>query len=315
MRTRTCIGLAIELNGERRQEKPCYGTYHGDIPDKDFRFHITIVKHEGTFPVHSHEYAELVIVLEGHATHLTNFGNHPLTPGDVLVINKHTRHGLEEARELKLCNVMYDPGQFLRGNQDLERMPGYHALFELLSRTESVDFKQRLHLSTEDLVYVSSLVSNLKAEYNAKRDGRETSIRSMFLLLVTHLSRLWSRRKESCSSPLVRMARVMAHIQSHYREPLQIDELARLAHWSTSQFRRAFKRVYNMTPVRFINQLRLQQACEMLKDPNQNITEIALETGFSSSAFFSTQFRKFIGEKPSHYRQRHMAGKPGQDYY
>ena len=58
---------------------------------------------------------------------------------------------------------------------------------------------------------------------------------------------------------------------------------------------------------------RLQEACEKLKDPNQNITDIALETGFSSSAFFSTQFRKFIGEKPSQYRQRHLADKAGWD--
>src|SRR5262245_47728397 len=100
MRARKIIGSAVELNGGGTREKPCYGTYHGDIPDRSFRLNIAMVKHEGSFPLHSHEYAELVIVLGGRATHLTNFGNHPLEDGDVVVINRHTRHGFAEAQGL-----------------------------------------------------------------------------------------------------------------------------------------------------------------------------------------------------------------------
>jgi hypothetical protein len=39
------IGSAVEINGGYPREKPCYGTYHGDIPDASFRFNITVVKH------------------------------------------------------------------------------------------------------------------------------------------------------------------------------------------------------------------------------------------------------------------------------
>src|SRR5687768_10094930 len=186
-------------------------------------------------------------------------------------------------------------------------MMGYHALFDLEPRSRRTGFKERLHLSTDELVYVTSLVSTLKAEFDSRNDGRLTTIRSMFLLLVTHLSRLYTRQKQNTSTPLVRMANVISHIQRHYREPLRLSELARLAHWSASQFRRNFKRIYNTSPVKFITQVRLHEACEMLKDPNRDITGVALDSGFCSSSFFSTQFKNYLGESPSQYRHRKLS--------
>jgi AraC-like DNA-binding protein/mannose-6-phosphate isomerase-like protein (cupin superfamily) len=307
MHARKMIGSAVELNGGCTKKKPCYGTYHGDIPDGSFRFNITVVRHEQSFPLHSHEYAELVIVLGGRATHLTNYGNHPLENGDVVVINRQTKHGFANAQGLKLCNIMYDPRQFLAGQGDLDKMMGYHALFDLQPRSRPAEFKERLHLSTDELVYVTSLVSTLKAEFDSRNDGRQTTIRSIFLLLVTHLSRLYTRQKEHTGTPLVRMANVISHIQRHYRESLRLADLARLAHWSASQFRRNFKRIYNTSPVKFITQVRLHEACEMLKDPNRDITAVAMEAGFSSSSFFSTQFKSYLGESPSEYRRRKLS--------
>jgi AraC family L-rhamnose operon transcriptional activator RhaR/AraC family L-rhamnose operon regulatory protein RhaS len=239
--------------------------------------------------------------------HLTNCGNHPLEDGDVVVINRRTKHGFSDARDLILCNIMYDPAQFLSGHRDLDKMMGYHVLFDLEPRARRSEFKERLHLSTEELVYVTSLISALKAEFDSQNDGRKTSIRCTFLLLVTQLSRLYARQKEQASTAHVRMANVMSYIQTHYREPLPLEDLARMAHWSPSQFRRKFKRIYSTSPNKFISQVRLHEACEMLKDPNRDITDVAMETGFSSSSFFATQFRNYLGESPSQYRRRKLS--------
>jgi AraC-like DNA-binding protein len=202
---------------------------------------------------------------------------------------------------------MYDPAQFLSGQRDLDKMMGYHVLFDLEPRSSRREFKERLHLSTEELVYVTSLISALKEEFDSENDGRKTSIRCTFLLLVTQLSRLYSRQREHSGTAHVRMANVISYIETHYREPLPLEDLARLAHWSPSQFRRNFKRIYNTSPIKFISQVRLHEACEMLKDPNRGITDVAMETGFSSSSFFATQFRNYLGESPSQYRRRKLS--------
>lgn len=302
------IGSALELNSGQAKEKPCYGTYHGDIPDQSFRFNISIVEHHGSFPMHSHEYSELVIVLGGRATHLTNHGNHPLEDGDVVVINRYARHGFGDAQGLKLCNIMYDPRQFLAGHRELDKMMGYHALFDLQPRSRHPrEFRERLHLATDELMYVTSLISTLKAEFDGRSDGRQIVIKSTFLLLVTHLSRLYAKQRQYTTTPLVRMANVISYIQEHFAEDLRVDDLAKIAHWSASQFQRNFKRLYNTTPIQFINQVRIHEACELLRDPNTDITNVALATGFSSSSFFSMRFKRSMGERPSDYRRKKLS--------
>jgi AraC-like DNA-binding protein/quercetin dioxygenase-like cupin family protein len=305
------IGIAWELSAGQLREQRCYGTYRDDLPDPAMRFNVLFVKHDGAFKMHSHEYSELVIVLGGRGVHLTDYENYPLEEGDVFVIKGNTRHGFSEARDLKLCNIQYDPDQFLRGQRALEKMMGYHALFDLEPRSYRPEhFDERLHLTADELVYVTSFLATLKTELDARNEGREVIIKSTFLLLVTYLSRRYASQKQGHATPLVRMANAMAHIQKHFREPLRVADLAALAHLSESQFQRIFKRTYQIAPHKFIQQVRLHEASEMLKDPNRDITNIALDAGFASSSLFATQFKRQFGQTPSEYRRTKLAELP-----
>jgi len=305
---------AVEWNGAHAQERVYYGTYARDIPDRTFRFRISVVEHTYSLNLHHHEYAELVIVLGGRAIHLTEFEDHAVNDGEVVVINPNVRHGFKNPQGLKLCLIMYDPRQLLVGHQDLRKMTGYHALFELQPRALGPNrFTERLRLSADELLYVTSLISILKAEFEGRSDGRRTIIKSTFVLLVAYLSRLYATRNHDHRTPMLRMTNVVSHIQKHFREPLAVDELARIAHLSASQFQRNFKRTYNTTPVRFINQVRILEACEMLEDPNLDITEIAFGTGFCSSSFFATQFKRYMGESPSQFRRKKLSERDRQN--
>ena len=94
-----------------------------------------------------------------------------------------------DANKLNLCNLMFDPSQFLEGRSELEEMMGYHALFDLQPRTRSVD--RRLHLSTEHLEYTSNLIAILKSEYENQSEGR----RLVLKLLVAFRMPAFLRRK------------------------------------------------------------------------------------------------------------------------
>jgi AraC-like DNA-binding protein/mannose-6-phosphate isomerase-like protein (cupin superfamily) len=305
------IGWATEFSGRQQREQLCYGTFRGDMPDPAFRFNIIFVEHASDFKMHSHEYAELVIVLAGRGLHLTDQGNHLLEQGDVFVISGNHRHGFKDPQGLRLCNIMYDPDQALANSRELKRMMGYHALFDLEPRsTQPGGLNERLHLSTDEMVYVTSLSSTLKSEFDGRAEGRQGIVRNLFQVLVITLCRLYANHKAGAMTPLTRMARVMSHIQQRFREPLSVDDLARIAHLSRSQLQRLFKRTYHITPLQFILKVRLHEACEMLKDPNLDITNIALDTGFSSSSFFATQFKHYMGESPSDYRRKKLAEVP-----
>jgi AraC-like DNA-binding protein/mannose-6-phosphate isomerase-like protein (cupin superfamily) len=302
------LGTATELVAGQPRPQSCFGTYAGDMPDQRFRLRIAVIEHDDSFGMHSHEYSEICIVLGGRATHLTDYGNHPLETGDAFVINGDTRHGFTGSHKLKLCNLMFDPRQFLSGQPDLHRLMGYHALFDLQPRsTHPEEFRERLHLRPSDLNRVQQLIAAMQDESGGHEDGWQTVVRSLFLQLATLLSRCYASQQPHQATPLTRLANAVAHIQKHFREPLRIEDLARLAHLSTSQFQRTFKRSYNTTVVKFITRLRLHEAIELLKDPNNDVTRAALECGFNSPAFFSTKFKELTGESPSAYRRRHLS--------
>ncbi len=304
------IGTAIQKVGPGEVLQACSGTYGGDLPDPDFRLNVLHVRHDEDFPLHGHEYAELVLVLGGRALHLTDVEEYPIEAGDVFVINDPHRHGFRDVRSLQLCNIQFDPEQLFEGAPDLERMMGFHALFDLETRErQRASFRQRLRLSEAELGEAGALARLIEDELKSghESDGRKTMALSTFLLLVTRLCRLYAEQKEASDAPVVRMAKVIAHIRRHFHEPLAVEDLADIAQLSPSQFQRTFRRLYSTTPIGFITRLRIEEACSQLRDPDRGIASIAEGTGFSTAAFFSTQFRKTMGQTPRDYRKTVLA--------
>lgn len=72
---------------------------------------------------------------------------------------------------------------------------------------------------------------------------------------------------------------------------------------STEAMTRAFTAAYGISPGKYLQVARLRLACELLRDGNKNIKEIAFSCGFSSQNYFSRVFRQVIGISPGAYRK------------
>jgi AraC family transcriptional regulator len=97
-----------------------------------------------------------------------------------------------------------------------------------------------------------------------------------------------------------RINRVVDHIKDHLGEPLPIEKLARLAHFSPFHFHRIFRSHVGEPLHAFIRRLRLEKAVfRMLHGPKTSLTKLALEVGFASSSDFSRAFKDLYGFSPS----------------
>ncbi len=83
---------------------------------------------------------------------------------------------------------------------------------------------------------------------------------------------------------------------------LTLDELAALCHMSLSSFKRKFNEVYDESPIKYISNMKLQKALELLRDKNNRITDIAYDVGFESLTTFNRAFKAQYGKSPSDYR-------------
>ena len=102
-----------------------------------------------------------------------------------------------------------------------------------------------------------------------------------------------------------RINKVIDYISLHLNDDLSLKRLAGKAHFSASHFQRVFQRVTGETVNQFIRRIRLENAANKLKNnPKLNITEIAYDLGFSSSACFAREFRRYFGMSATMYRYR-----------
>lgn len=85
--------------------------------------------------------------------------------------------------------------------------------------------------------------------------------------------------------------------------PFKIEELAKMCHISETHFRRVFSEYMKMSPVKYINHVRIRQACNELRRTSDSINVIATRTGFSSLSTFNRNFRQIAGFTPQQFRK------------
>lgn len=131
---------------------------------------------------------------------------------------------------------------------------------------------------------------------------------------VLDLFRIWMRTARR-GSRLERTVRVpaafieaRAYIQEHWRDAFSLAELAGACHVSPSHLCKGFQKHFGVSPISYAIDLKLEQAKELLRDVDLNITEVALECGFADIFYFSRMFKKRVGFGPKTYRQRLLAG-------
>jgi DNA-binding response OmpR family regulator len=96
--------------------------------------------------------------------------------------------------------------------------------------------------------------------------------------------------------------RAMAYIHARYAEPLSREEIAEHVGISADYLTDCFRQELGITPISYIRRYRIRQACELLRDTDQSITQVALAVGFSEGAHFTRTFQREMGTTPRAYR-------------
>lgn len=98
------------------------------------------------------------------------------------------------------------------------------------------------------------------------------------------------------------IAQVQSWIRHNPSEDIKVSELAKTLQMSLRTFNRRFKNAANVTPMQYIQGVRMRGAGELLQTSNLTISEIAYELGYQDLSHFTELFKKHFGTTPSHYR-------------
>ena len=106
------------------------------------------------------------------------------------------------------------------------------------------------------------------------------------------------------SAPAIRI--VKRYIRENYKDDISLSSAADKANISSVYLSRLFKKEEGINFLDYLNQYRIEEAKKLLKDVQYNILDVADETGFKNTRYFSKIFKKNVGITPSEYRKRHL---------
>lgn len=100
-----------------------------------------------------------------------------------------------------------------------------------------------------------------------------------------------------------RVEQAIQYIAEHYSYPITIEDIAGYTGVCRSYLYRMFRKVLKKSPKDYVEEYRIRQACQLLRETDLPITTIAHSVGYEDNLYFSKAFKKSKGRTPSEYRK------------
>ena len=260
---------------------------------------------EGEFPLHRHEFSELVVVFGGGGTHLAYGEKHPLSPGDVFLIGEPgPSHGFVDTRRLALYNILFDRKKLAEAMQS----QAYPVVAELGALELAPGGGAPLHLDARELRGVLAILRGMEREQGSANSFSALALTARFILLLVELVRL--RRKHPGGGrpgePRTgeKLAELLMLLAEHPERNFSRRDLAERLCVSESTLQRIFRARTGFSPHEYLTRLRLKKAATLLLESELTVGEVAAETGFADSNYFCRSFRRFAKLSPLEFRKR-----------
>lgn len=97
--------------------------------------------------------------------------------------------------------------------------------------------------------------------------------------------------------------KLMNYINENYKKDISLTSAGEALHMSTNYVSQLFKKETGITFIRYITQLRMEDAISLLTTTQMSAVEIAMKIGFNDYFYFLKTFKKFTGKTPTQYRE------------
>lgn len=165
-----------------------------------------------------------------------------------------------------------------------------------------------IFLSTEEAPEIASMILRILDIMRETKEFYLEEAKGILAALLVNIFRMNVDRKseyeELEGKTSIPISRALDYITLHYMEPLRIEALADWCHISEAHFRRMFSQYMQMSPLEYINMVRIQTACEYLKKTDDPVSDIAHKCGFSTLSTFNRNFKQSMGVTPNEWRKR-----------
>lgn len=144
------------------------------------------------------------------------------------------------------------------------------------------------------------LFKALTTQMNYTTDVSKAIVMEILYRINAELKHDYFVQNASASEPV---DKIMQYIQRHYAENITLKTLSEIAHLDRSYLVRIFKKKYQCTPIRYLINLRLNNARDLVLETDASIADIADCCGYNDKSFFIAQYKSKFGITPSKHRK------------
>ncbi len=257
------------------------------------------------FPLHSHDFVEIMYVCSGHVTHVIGTDTLTLSEGDLLLLNTHARHKvLPAGREDVAINLIISVDFFatflepLRGSEDLTEF-----VLENLRRDGQARY---LHYNISGIPPMLNLMENLVYSLVSDSETPQSIFRQTMELLLSYLV-LYPETLRNRSVPYEKNEmmhrKIISYIEDSY-STASLNELSNQLGFSVQYLSEWIRDHFGQTFKTMLQEKRFTTAERLLMTTDLSVSEIMTAVGYENSSYFHRRFRQRYGITPLAYRNR-----------
>ena len=231
---------------------------------------------------HWHENIEILCFLEGEGRVVCDFRKEAVQAGDIYVINSEKLHMVETDDMVKYYCLI--PGtDFCEQNG----LGGSDLRFAAKIRDEAVREKYLL-------------IADCFERQGGFHDTRiRIAVLELLLEIAEHYPANEEEPQEEPEAHLQNVKEAIRYIKIHFQESVTVDDVAKAAGLSKAYLSREFKEITGFTMIGYLNLVRCQYACKLLRTGRYKVNEIAIDAGFENMSYFTRTYKKIMGCLPS----------------
>ncbi|MDL2233480.1 AraC family transcriptional regulator [Ruminococcaceae bacterium OttesenSCG-928-L11] len=258
---------------------------------------------------HFHNYVEILYGLQGRFEAGLGNATFAFGVGDLVVIRSQEVHRMlatDDGRN-EYAVIKFDPSLLFTPEQSASELK---YLLDLMMDASM----RRLFLQDElGNTGIPALIEELMEETVRQEYGYELAIRAgfckLFVLILRQIRAADPRAGDGLAfGELEKLQAVFNYVEGNYGGVVTMEEAARLLDLSYSSFSRFFSRHAHKSFSDYVCDVRISKAKILLATTDGSITDIAMETGFSTTSYFIYCFRRRSGVSPLQYRKQFAVG-------
>ncbi len=287
-----------------------------ETPDYRQYTHICLYKNIlfENYPPHWHFPIEIMMPIENKYTIIANNEKYIVKPYEILFIAPGVIHSTIAPRTGIRYFFQADISR-LKSITGINQILSFMGCVCLFNRENSPDIHEKLVSLFEDICseYLSSEEFSALEDVDLNKELLSEPIiyskllEMLYLIGCNYINHVKSELR-GCVKKNEYLDKIMAvcnYIDEHFADDITLDDMAQLAGFSKFHFSRLFKQVTSQTLYKYINQQRISYAELLLDNPKITITQVAIQSGFSSSSSFIRMFKQIKKCTPTEFRKLH----------